>query len=356
MVPTGDEVPRPGRRSSDMHAPSDTPTAVSRRRPWRFLLALGTVLTVAALLAARSWQLLQPERTELRIAINPWPGYEFAFLAQQLGYFEEEGVRVRLIELSSLGDARRAFERGQADGFFGTIVELVHAEQHSPRTPVSIMAVNVSLGADMILARADIGSVPELRGRRVGVENGSLGVYVLARALELHGMDWSDIEAVHVPTFQSAKVFELGEIDAAVIYPPMSHEIERAGSSRRVFTSSEIPGEVLDLFAMCRVANRERRHEVDAFCRAFFRAQRFAAEHPEIAYPMMAARQSVSVDEFVASITDGIRILGESDQAAYFGAGGQATTIVERVRVIMANSVAPQPVMELTKEVSESGN
>lgn len=339
-----------------MHARSDSPPPVSRRRPWRFLLALGTVLTVAAVLAARSWQLLQPGQTELRIAINPWPGYEFAFLAQQLGYFEEEGVRVRLIELSSLGDARRAFERGQADGFFGTAVELVHAEQHSPRTPIPIMVVDVTEGADMILARTDITSVPDLRGRRIGVENGSLAVYVLARALELHDMDWSDIEAVHVPTFQAASLFINGEIDAAVTYPPMSHEIERTGSSRRIFNSGEIPGEVLDLFAVCTSTSRDRRKEVAAFCRAFYRAQRFAAEHPETAHAMMAARQNVSVDEFVASITDGIRILGERDQAAYFGDAGQAATIVERVRVILANSVAPPPGKALTKDASDPGH
>ncbi|MCC5823751.1 MAG: ABC transporter substrate-binding protein [Phycisphaerales bacterium] len=329
---------------------SDIPPTVHPRRSWRFLLALGTVLAVASLLAARSWQLLQPESTELRIAVNPWPGYEFAFLAEELGYFREEGVRVRLLELSSLADARRAFERGQADGFFGTVVELVYAQEYSLRKPVPVMAVNVSEGADLILARPDIGSVADLRGRRVGVENGSLTVYVLARALERHGLEWSDIEAVHVPTIQAAALFALGKIDAAVTYPPMSHEIENTGESRRVFTSAEIPGEVVDLFAMCRVVERERSRDVQAFCRAFFRAQQFAAEHPETAFRMMAARQNVSVEEFSQSMTDGIRILGRSDQAAYFGHAGTANAIVERVRSIMVRADAPQPGVMLVVE------
>lgn len=342
--------PPPARRSSDMHASGENPPMVPPRRSWRFLLTLGTILTVAAVLAARSWQLLQPESVELRVAINPWPGYEFAFLAQELGYFEEEGVRVRLIALSSLGDARRAFERGQADGFFGTMVELVYAEEHSPRTPVPIIAVNITEGGDMILAREEITSVTGLRGRRVGVENGSVGVYVLARALELNGMDWSDIEAVHVPTFQAAEDFAHGKIDAAVTYPPMSHDIERTGGSRRIFSSAELPGEVLDLLAMCRIVSTTRRRDVDAFCRAFLRAQQYAAEHPETAYRMMAARQNVSVEEFVQSMTYGIRILGQADQAAYFGDSGKVLELLQRTRNIMARSESPRPGVLLTSE------
>ena len=53
----------------------------------------------------------------LRIAINPWPGYEFLYLAERLKLFEAEGVEVRILQFSSLNDSRRAFELGKADGF-----------------------------------------------------------------------------------------------------------------------------------------------------------------------------------------------------------------------------------------------
>ena len=57
----------------------------------------------------------------IRIGINAWPGNEFLFLAQEKGFFAAQGVDVRLIEYSSLGDVRRAFDRGQIDGMTGTI-------------------------------------------------------------------------------------------------------------------------------------------------------------------------------------------------------------------------------------------
>ena len=51
------------------------------------------------------------EDPPLRIAISPWPGYEFATLAQQKGFFADEGVRVELRELSSLGESTGSLRR-----------------------------------------------------------------------------------------------------------------------------------------------------------------------------------------------------------------------------------------------------
>ena len=271
----------------------------------------------------------------LRIAINPWPGYEFATLARELGYFEEEGVRVRLVELSSLGDCRRAFERGQVDGFFGTVVELVHAEQQSTRSPRPVMVTDITNGADVILARDGIQTVHDLRGMRVAVESGSLNVYVLARALELSGMSWSDVKPMHVAAIDMPEALAEGEVDAVVTYPPASTEILREGHGRHVFCSAEIPGEVVDLLAIDDAVLSERAGQVEAFRRAFFRAQAYAREHPEHAYAVMAARQRITPQEFAAALSEGIVLLGPADQDAYLGDGGRMPELIAMTRRVL---------------------
>jgi NitT/TauT family transport system substrate-binding protein len=271
----------------------------------------------------------------LRIAISPWPGYEFATLARELGYFEEEGVRVRLVELSSLGDCRRAFERGQVDGFFGTVVELVHAEQQSERTPRAVMVTDTTNGADVILARNGIETVQALRGLRVGVESGSLNVYVLARALELNSMAWSDVTTLHVSLIEMPAALAGGEVDAVVTYPPISTEILREGGGGHVFCSAEIPGEVVDLLAFDDAVLDERAAQVEAFRRAFFRAQAYAREHPDHAYAVMAARQRITPEEFAAALADGIELLGPADQEAYLGDAGRMPELIAMTRRVL---------------------
>ena len=96
----------------------------------------------------------------LRIGINAWPGNEFLFLAQEKGFFAAEHVDVRLIEYSSLGDVRRAFDRGQLDGMTATLVELLQSREGTRRAPRAFMATDVSNGADVIVARGEIASGP----------------------------------------------------------------------------------------------------------------------------------------------------------------------------------------------------
>ncbi|MCX5690211.1 MAG: ABC transporter substrate-binding protein, partial [Planctomycetota bacterium] len=139
------------------------------------------VLLAALLVAAGVWKAIQvrnPVPEPLRIGLNPWPGYEFASLAAAKGYFEVEGVDARLLELSSLGDCRRAFERGQVDGFFGTLIEVLESDARLKRNSQVVCVVDYSDGADSIIARKPISSVAELRGKRVAIESGSVNVLV----------------------------------------------------------------------------------------------------------------------------------------------------------------------------------
>ena len=67
-----------------------------------------------------------PEKpTTLRVGINPWPGYEFLYLAQEKGFYRDAGLDVRLVEFSSLADTRRAYERGQINAIGTTVIEVL---------------------------------------------------------------------------------------------------------------------------------------------------------------------------------------------------------------------------------------
>ncbi|MGH8187799.1 MAG: ABC transporter substrate-binding protein, partial [Steroidobacteraceae bacterium] len=50
-----------------------------------------------------------PYDPPLRIALIRWPPFEYMHLAQEKGFFAEEGVEVRLIEFVAVNDTQRAF-------------------------------------------------------------------------------------------------------------------------------------------------------------------------------------------------------------------------------------------------------
>jgi NitT/TauT family transport system substrate-binding protein len=256
-------------------------------------------------------------RYPLRIGINPWPGYEFLFLAEAQGLFERHGADIELVEFASLGDVRRSFERGQVDGMASTLIEVLQARYQSQREPQIVMVADYSNGADVILARAPIDSIAALRGKRVAAESASLGFFMLHRALELEGMSPKDVSVVAMDQTELCDALRNERVEAVVTYPPSSIEIERDLRVNELFSSADIPGEVVDVITIDKSVLDQRSDDARRLILAWDDALRFAKRHPAEAYRIMASRQGIEPEEFRAALA-GIQVLTSAEQKPLF--------------------------------------
>jgi len=293
-------------------------------------------LATGALLLALSGCLQTPE-APIRIGLNPWPGYDFLYLAAEKGWIAEAGGHVEIVEFTSLGDSRRAFERGQLDAFGGTTVELMLARQHSSREPRAFYVTNWSQGADQILAKPPIDSVSELRGKRVGVEPASLNLLVLATALDRSGMAYDAVQRVSVPQADLPDAMAADRIDAAVAYPPTSRTLKERFGLHAVFDTAAAPQTVLDLFIAEADSLRQRPEDFLAVVEAFHRAVHFARTHPREAHRIMGRREGLSADE-VGEVLAGIRVLDLPDQAGMWQADGSVIRTLRRTGAILGEA------------------
>jgi NitT/TauT family transport system substrate-binding protein len=261
------------------------------------------------------------ERFELRVAINPWPGSEFLYLAKEKGFFAEEGVHVRMVEYSSLGDCRVAFENGEVDAMTGTLIEVIQARENSKRSPQVAVVTDYSNGADMILGPSGMTSLADLKGRRVGLELGSLGVFMLARSLEIAGLKLSDLQMIACAPEEMPAAIDGGKVDAVVTYPPTSMRIEAGGRMRRLFSSADIPGEVVDVLAVDAPWIQRDPALPVRLARAMQRALDFAQAHPKDAYAIMGQREGLSAEEFAKAL-QGVQLVDAAGQRAFLGPGG----------------------------------
>ncbi len=283
--------------------------------------------------------------TPLRIGMNAEPGYEFAYLAQVRGMFEREGVKVELVQFSDMSDSRRAFERGQVDGFFGTVFEVLQARADGDRSPRIVRIVDRSLGFDVVLARPSHPRIDSLRGRRIAVEPGSLNTYLLARALERHGMGLGDVTLVGMPPAEMPAALRAGGVDAVVTYPPVATSIQREGLARPVFSSAEIPSEIVDLLAVDESVLRSRSRDVAAFLRAYDAAVAWMTAHSDEACAIMAAREGLTKEEFRGSLSQGLELVSASSQQGYFVPGGLLDHVVRATSgVLLATGRISTPI------------
>lgn len=298
-------------------------------RQWAFLAAC---LVVAAFCLPGC---MRPVEPPLRIGLNLWPPYELIYLAQETGIFAEEGVSVRLVEFESLSDSRRAFEQGKIDGFAGTLVEVLVAAAETERDPRVVRVINFSEGADKLIARDSIASVPELRGKRIGVELGSVSFYLLKRLLELHSVPLDSVEVLHRSAGVLSTMLRQGQIDAAVLYPPELSPFISDPGYRVLASSADVPGEVVDVCAFGADILRTRADQVRRFGNALLRAQKLLEEDPERALAVMARREGLSPQEFQRTLIDGIRLATPAEQAELLASGGSIEVVAVRIEVLM---------------------
>ncbi len=283
----------------------------------RSALLLGLLLLPASL-GCDVWR-PQPPSKELRIAANPWPGYSFVFLAEEKGFFDDENLSVRILEFGSLADARRVFEQGHADVIFCTLVEVMLMNEPRRKDFVrAFAATDYSNGGDMLLARQEVHNLDQLKGKRVGLEPGSLDALCVHLALSSASLSLDDVVIVPLAQAEMQAALEEGAVDAVQVYPPAADGLLRIEGVHTLWDSSQVPGVVVDVLAASDAALLDRQDDLQALLRAYGRVQTYYREHPEEALDILARRCRLSKSAMKRSLA-GMKVLWmEKDQTDLF--------------------------------------
>lgn len=89
-----------------------------------------------------------------------------------------------------------------------------------------IVALNSLGNADRVIAQAGITDLAQLKGRKVGVPEGTSGDMILTLALQKAGLTNDDIQRVPMEAATIVSAFASGQIDAAGIWYPLLNTIK----------------------------------------------------------------------------------------------------------------------------------
>lgn len=182
----------------------------------------------------------------ITVASHVWVGYEPMFLARSLGWLDEELVSLQ--ETASARESMAALAQGRVDGAALTLDEVLQLREQGVDLTV-ILVFNVSVGADMILARPPMTSLDELAGRRVAFEHGAVGELMVVEALRQAGLSPADVEAVDLSADALVAAYADGAVDVVVTYEPYASLVGAAGAAK-IFDSSEIPEYIVDVLVV----------------------------------------------------------------------------------------------------------
>jgi NitT/TauT family transport system substrate-binding protein len=289
-------------------------------------MKLGCLLACAAL--ALGGCVREPEPA-LRIGTNVWIGGEPLYLARELGQLDPKAVQ--LVEYPSASEVLRAFRNEAIDGMVISLDELfgLAVDGLQPRI---VLVVDVSRGADAIVGRPGMRTMQDLKGKRVAVESGALGAFVLSRALALNGMRASDVKVVPLESNEQPGAFEKGQVDGAVTFDPYRAQLLREGATT-LFDSTRIPGEIVDLLAVrASVLDRQPR-TVQALLAAWFGAIDYLRREPKDAARRMGIRQQTTGEQFLEALR-GLHIPSREENLRMLG--GEKPELAVNGRRLMA--------------------
>ncbi len=255
----------------------------------------------------------------LVVGYSDWPGWVAWEVAVEKDWFSEAGVEVEF-EWFDYAASMEAFAAGQIDAVNMTNGDTLVTGSTGAQS-VMILIGDYSNGNDMIVAAPGIGSVAELKGKRIGVEIGFVGHLLLLDALESAGLTEADVELVNVPTNETPQVLASGDVDAIVAWQPNSGQtLERVPGSTAIYTSRDQPGLIYDVLAVAPQSLYSNRDDWDKVIDVWYRVVDYILDPAtrDDALSIMAARVGLSPEEY-APLLDGTKLLKLEEAQALFG-------------------------------------
>jgi NitT/TauT family transport system substrate-binding protein len=222
----------------------------------------------------------------LRVGTNLWPGYEPLHLASELDYIDSS--RIVLIDSTSPHGSIQGLRNGDLDAVALTLDEVLLLVDQGVELEV-VLVCDFSNGGDAILATPYIESVEQLKGKRIGLESTALGSYLLSRALERNGMVLEDVERRYIKVSGHKQALQRAEVDAVVTFEPVRSELLSSGS-RELFSSREIPHEIVDVLAVRKSYAMQYPQRVKELIAGWYRALDYFIAQPQAAAEIIGRR------------------------------------------------------------------
>ena len=275
---------------------------------------------VAAFLLLGLAPTARAEPRPYRVGYNNWIGYIALFVAEEKGFFKEEGLAVQKKSFSAPGDGLKPLLAGDLDAHFTTLDSAIIALDKAPGKLRVVYLTDTSAGADAIVAKKEIKSVKDLKGKQVAATVGECNHLLLVKALEKAGLQESDVKLTNMSPDDSGAAFAAGKLDAAVTWEPWISQVQADKKGHLVFSSKEVPNLILDVVAISSQTAEKKSAETRAFLRALNKANELVMKDPKLA-SQLAAKAIEMKPEDVEKLLPKVKLYGLKGNLDQLGGG-----------------------------------
>lgn len=265
------------------------------------------IITLALFTTLAACNKIEPT---VRLALIDWPGYESLAFAKSKNLYNN--VNVKISRLPNNDAVTLALENNLIDVAALTINAATEMQSRSKAPLVIIVILDISSGADVIIANKNIKSISDLKNKRLGMEPSSLGAYFVARAIETkQDISLNQVTIVPASIENHYKIFTDNKVDAIATFEPQKSRILKT-KGHVIFDSSQIPNQIFDVLIAKESFTKNNTQALTELINGHFKAIDLLRTQEKKTITEMASYEKISYTEFKNALA-GIHIPGRKE-------------------------------------------
>lgn len=230
-----------------------------------------------------------PYKQHLTIGASPWPSFEFAYLANELGYLDKN--RYSLLELTSPTSVVQAFQTGKLDIAFVSLDEVLTLVALGLDLKV-ISVIDNSVGGDALVAKPEIKTLHQLKWRSIGYENKAAGALLLDEVFSLTNLNNQTTQLYEVKQNELKDAYLKGNIDALIVREPFKQQLLSLGAVELI-NSTTLEQPITHVIVAHSDIVHSKEEQIANFVKQYYRAYEFYLHNKSDALAAMAVRLQI---------------------------------------------------------------
>ncbi len=178
----------------------------------------------------------------------PWDYADSAGIVKK--WADKYGIEIEVVQFNDYIESINQYTAGEFDGCTMTNMDALTIPAAGGVTSTGLIVGDFSNGNDGIVLKGSGQTLADLKGQSVNLVELSVSHYTLARALDSVGMTERDVKVVNTSDADIVAAFNTPDVTSVVTWNPLLAEVAGKPNVSKVFDSSMIPGEIIDMLVV----------------------------------------------------------------------------------------------------------
>ena len=158
-------------------------------------------------------------------------------------------INIEVVQINDYIESINQYSAGEFDACTMTNMDALTIPAAGGVDSTALVVGDFSNGNDGVVLKGKK-SLKDIKGQTVNLVELSVSHYLLARGLDSVGLKEADIKVVNTSDADMVAVYGTDDVTAVSTWNPLLSEITSMPKSYKVFDSSQIPGEIIDLLVV----------------------------------------------------------------------------------------------------------